>query len=112
MSNSKPGQIIEAHAAYSSNEDGRTTGILGYYTSELAARGKARGKGGMGSQGKTEKVMVIEASDGKFYAVKDGPVDIDGDADEVLEKLRESARGKLDEDERAALGIPSAIPPR
>lgn len=101
----KPGQIIEAHAAFSSNEDGRITGTLGYYTSELAARGKARGQGGMGSQGKTEKVKVIEALDGRLYVVQDGPVELDADAGEVLEKLRESARGKLDADERAALGV-------
>lgn len=99
-------KLIDVFAVYeTSDEYGRRSALVGYYTSKDGAKMAAKGRGWYGSEGAIESARALEV-DGKWYALKESePIMLDTDLQELKRRRRAQALAKLTPEDMRELGI-------
>jgi len=104
--------IHEVYVVYPTDEDGRALldKPVGHYSEEEVADMIAEGKGAWVTKGSVIRKHAIEVvHDSKpsvfFILESRDPIDLNGNKDEELAKLKQSAAEKLSPAEKKALGL-------
>jgi len=103
-------KLIPVKVVWQLDIDGRRQSRVGVFTHKnlSAAIAAASNKGAWGGEGEIADGQAVEV-DGKFYLLENiPPVDLDGQASALKEKLKQQALAKLTLQEREALGLVSA----